>query len=159
MAIKLEKRRLAAPWKAKEPNVRLELSQQIGFQLRVAQDAAVQSLQRNIKDFKPGRLSILTAIADNPGLSQTDLGGLSMRDKSTITPTMVQLERLGLIERRRVDQRTYGIYLKPAGEALRNRLSAEAHDHDLRITAIIGEQAKEDLISLLEKLTQALRSV
>ena len=135
------------------------LPDQIGYCLRVAQDAAVQSLQKRRRDFRPGRLAILSAIFEKPGLNQTELAQISKRDKSTITPAMVQLERRGLIERRRVDQRTYGIYLTQMGEKLHADLHQMVQQHDQLLTEIIGAEKKAKLIRLLEELTGALNKL
>lgn len=132
---------------------------QIGYSLRVAQDAAVESLQKRRRDFRPGRLAILSAISDQPGLNQTELAEVSKRAKSTITPAMVQLERRGLIERRRVDQRTYGIYLTSSGEKLHAELRQMALQHDQLLTDIIGNAKKAKIIQLLGELTEALRKL
>ena len=84
---------------------------------------------------------------------------MSKRDKSTITPAMVHLERRGLIERRRVDQRTYAIYLTRAGEKLHAELYQMASQHDQNLTEILGTQKKAQLMKLLDELTQALHKL
>ncbi len=137
----------------------LSIADQLGYCLRVAQDAAADSLQRSVANFRPGRLALLIAIFDRPGLNQTELAEMAKRDKSTVTPAVVQLERAGLIRRERIDQRTYGLYLTPKGDGFRQELLQAAQLHDNKLTTILGADTRETLIQLLRKLTVALNEI
>lgn len=135
------------------------LTDHLGYHLRVAQDAAAESLKRNSESFRVGRLAILTMIRSNPGLNQTQLSTLTKREKSTITPALVQLEREGLIERERKDQRTYGVYLTQAGAEMTDKLVSEALIHDQKVVSVIGADSKAQLIQLLLRLTEAYKKI
>src|SRR5215469_2575069 len=81
------------------------LAHWIGFNLRMAQEAAFQAFSRRSLEIgeSPGRFATLTLIARNPGISQIELSQANGRDKSTLTPVVKDLVRRGLVERKRVD--------------------------------------------------------
>src|SRR5512135_1246310 len=80
------------------------LDRWIGFNLRMAQEAAFQAFSRRSQAIgeHPGRFATLTLIARNPGISQTELSQAAGRDKSSLTPVIEGLVRRGLVERRRM---------------------------------------------------------
>src|SRR6266481_680935 len=79
------------------------LAHWIGFNLRMAQDASFQAFTRLSQEIgvRPGRFATLKLIAKNPGISQTALSRANGRDKSTLTPLLVDLVRRGLVRRTR----------------------------------------------------------
>ena len=86
------------------------LAHWVGFNLRMAQEAAFQAFSRHSQEIgeSPGRFATLTLIARNPGISQTELSLANGRDKSSLTPVVEDLVRRGLVERTRMD-RTAGL--------------------------------------------------
>ena len=76
----------------------------VGFNLRMAQEAAFQAFSRRSLEVgeSPGRFATLTLIARNPGISQTELSQAAGRDKSSLTPVVEDLVRRGLVERKRM---------------------------------------------------------
>lgn len=134
-----------------------QLEDQVGYRLRVAQDAFAQSMKKHAKGFAPGKIAVLTAIDRKPGLSQTELSNLSQRDKSTITPAINSLEKQGLIRRERVDQRTYAVYLTPSGKNVLQSLLVGAQNHEDRVEAMMGQKKKRELLCLLKELAEKLQ--
>jgi DNA-binding MarR family transcriptional regulator len=136
------------------------LSNAIGFHLRLAQEASFQGFARHVDkiDLRPGRFAILALIDENPGLSQTALGRASGRDKSSLTPTLNDLVRRGLILRQRLpqDQRSYALSLTEAGKAVLEDLLVHARDHDRELDQIVGSGNKAEFIRLLRRITMAL---
>ena len=61
------------------------LAHWVGFNLRMAQEAAFQAFSRRSLEIgeSPGRFATLTLIARNPGISQTELSHANGRDKSS----------------------------------------------------------------------------
>ena len=74
------------------------LAHWVGFNLRMAQEAAFQAFSRLSQEIgeSPGRFATLTLIARNPGISQTELSLANGRDKSSLTPVVEDLVRRGL---------------------------------------------------------------
>jgi DNA-binding MarR family transcriptional regulator len=136
------------------------LQEWIGFNLRMAQDASFQAFSRRSKEIgvKPGRFATLTLIGRNPGISQTALSRANGRDKSTLTPLLVDLVRRGLVRRAqaRNDRRSYRLTLTRAGERLLEQLTACAREHERRLDAVIGPRERAQFLRVLRKLAAAL---
>ena len=132
------------------------LAEWIGFNLRLAQDASFQAFSRLSQEIgvKPGRFATLTLIGRNPGISQTVLSRANGRDKSTLTPLLVDLVRRGLVRRTQThnDRRSYELTLTKAGEQLLEQLTACAREHERKLDAAIGERARAQFLRTLRKL-------
>ena len=135
------------------------LVETIAFQLRLAQAASFQAFSDRAADpgLRPGRYAILQFIADRPGIGQTELSQAVGRDKTTLTPTLADLERRGLIVRAADanDRRARCLSLTVAGQDMLERLAAHATAHDQQIDAMLGADRNE-LLRLLTRLTTGL---
>jgi DNA-binding MarR family transcriptional regulator len=131
----------------------------IGFHLLLAQNASFRAFARHSgqADLKPGRFGALMVIHNNPGITQVALGRAIARDKSTVTPLVQELDRLGFIRRSpsAVDRRSVTLTLTRAGEAALRTLLAHARAHDRRLDAIVGKR-KATLLVLLRKIAAGL---
>ncbi len=136
------------------------LKSYIGFALRRAQDASFQAFARRVGEanLSPGHFAILKVIHERPGISQTQLSYAAGRDKSTLTPTLKELERRGFVRRERLetDRRIYMLYLLEAGEAQLLKLSIHAQDHDRMLDRIVGQHNKSLLLHLLDRIAEEL---
>ncbi len=135
------------------------LADYIGFHLRMAQDASFRAFARHagVRDLKPGRFAAMTVISNNPGITQAALGRAIARDKSSVTPLIQELERRGLVSRRRspADRRSIALSLTATGEETLARLMTHAVEHDRRLDEIVGQQ-KPEFIGLLKKIADEL---
>jgi DNA-binding MarR family transcriptional regulator len=128
----------------------------IGFNLRMAQDSSFQAFSRLSKEIgvKPGRFATLTLIGSNPGISQTALSRANARDKSTLTPLLVDLVRRGLVRRVQAenDRRSYQLFLTKAGDRLLEQLTACAREHERKLDAVIGARERAQFLRTLRKV-------
>ena len=128
----------------------------VGFHLRMAQGASFQAFARLTQDvyIRPGRFATLLLIGRNPGISQTALSRANGRDKSTLTPVLVDLERRGLIRRVRTrnDRRTYRLSLTSAGERTLRELLKCARRHDRNLDRVIGAKDRDRFLAILRKI-------
>jgi DNA-binding MarR family transcriptional regulator len=135
------------------------LGNQIGFHLRLAQDASFRAFARDVglRNLKPGRFAGMMVIHNNPGISQVELSRAIARDKSSVTPLIQDLQRHDLVTRVRsqADRRRVTLELTPAGETVLRRLLFHAAAHDCRLDSIVGE-SKPELLRLLKKIEDAL---
>jgi DNA-binding MarR family transcriptional regulator len=135
------------------------LESYVGFHLRDAQDASFRAFARETDqhELKPGRFTALTVIARNPGVSQAELGQTIARDKSSITPLIQDLLRLGLIERRSAagDRRRVELRLTAAGEKHLERLRRFASEHDAKLDAIVGNR-KAEFLDILRRIANEI---
>jgi len=136
-----------------------DLEAYVGFHLRIAQDTSFRAFARlsGQHGIKPGRFAALMVISRNPGIGQAALGQTIARDKSSITPLIQELQRLGLIERRgsAEDRRRVELYLTAAGEKHLERLRRVAGEHDAKLDAIVGAR-KGELLDLLRKIANEI---
>ena len=128
----------------------------VGFNLRMAQEAAFQAFSRRSQEVGegPGRFATLTLIARNPGISQTELSHANGRDKSSLTPVVEDLVRRGLVERKRMraDRRAYRLNLTPVGKKTLTMLTRCARRHELNLDRIIGLRDRKRFIQILKKI-------
>jgi DNA-binding MarR family transcriptional regulator len=132
------------------------LADWVGFNLRMAQAAAFQAFSRLAQEVgtRPGRFATLMLIGRNPGISQTALSRANGRDKSSLTPVLNDLERRGLVHRRRTraDQRTYRLSLTPAGRRLLDELARCARAHERNLDRIIGAGEQKAFVRVLKRI-------
>jgi DNA-binding MarR family transcriptional regulator len=128
----------------------------VGFNLRMAQEAAFQAFSRRSQEIgeSPGRFATLTLIARNPGISQTELSLANGRDKSSLTPVVEDLVRRGLVERRRMDsdRRAYSLNLTSAGKKVLTTLTRCARRHERNLDQVIGARDRKRFIQILKKI-------
>jgi DNA-binding MarR family transcriptional regulator len=137
-----------------------QLGSVVGYHLRLAQEASFASFTHRVgdPDLKPGRYSILTILANNPGLTPTALSRACGRDKSTLTSALKDLEKRGLVARESMpgDQRSVRISLTTTGLALLDQLRGHAEAHDRVLDRIVGPENKAAFIAILSRITNAL---
>ena len=128
----------------------------IGFNLRMAQESAFQAFSRRSQEIgeSPGRFATLTLIHRNPGISQTELGQASGRDKSSVTPVIEDLVRRGLVERRRMDndKRAYRLTLTMQGKKALASLMRCARRHERVLDGIVGARDRKRFLEICRKI-------
>ena len=136
------------------------LEQELAYQLRRAQEASFAAFARRVggKGIWPGWYALLAIIGDNPGINQRDLSRAVGRDKSTLTASLRELTKAGLIERERdeADQRSFRIRLSPAGAAHLAELEQHAAAHNHALDSIVGADNKDLLLNMLRDLAARL---
>jgi DNA-binding MarR family transcriptional regulator len=136
------------------------LAHWVGFNLRMAQEAAFQAFSHLSLEIgeSPGRFATLTLIARNPGISQTELSLANGRDKSSLTPVVEDLVKRGLVERKRMDtdRRTYRLNLTPSGKKVLTMLTRCARRHERNLDQVIGERDRKRFIQILKRIAAEL---
>ncbi|MDE1918819.1 MAG: MarR family transcriptional regulator [Sphingomonadales bacterium] len=132
----------------------------IGYHLRRAQEASFAAYARSVGEIHiwPGWYALLRIIHDNPGINQTELSAASGRDKSTLTASLRELGKAGLVERERdeVDRRNFRLKLSAGGAAQLADLEVKAAAHNARIDAIVGPDHRDLFLSILKELSGKL---
>ncbi|HEU5271398.1 MAG TPA: MarR family winged helix-turn-helix transcriptional regulator [Jatrophihabitans sp.] len=107
-------------------------------------------------DLTGPQAGILRAIAGEPGRSQQALSDQLGLLPSRVVAFVDDLERRGLLERRRNpgDRRLYALYLTEQGEDLMTRLAAVSVAHEAEITAGLSDQQRAALSELLAGLAE-----
>jgi len=139
------------------------LARSIAFNLRLAHNTALQAFARQLGRgyVRPGRFTILTLIAENPGISQTALGRASGLDISTLTPALDDLVRRGFIRRQRLprNRRSYALTITPAGVAFHREMARAAMAFDRALARIVGAAEKRQLLRALQRIARAFDAV
>jgi DNA-binding MarR family transcriptional regulator len=148
---------------AAETDVQLgPLSNFLGYNLRLAQEASFQAFARRVDatGLRPGYFSVLLLIGLNPGITQTALSRATARDKSTLTPTLRLLESQRLIRREqfKTDRRSYMLRLTPEGEKAAEELLRHARGHEQELTRIVGDQKNADFIAALRRIAEVFQN-
>jgi DNA-binding MarR family transcriptional regulator len=132
----------------------------VGFNLRMAQEAAFEAFSRRSQAIgeSPGRFATLTLIARNPGISQTELSHANGRDKSSLTPVVEELVRRGLVERKRMDsdRRTYRLNVTRSGKKILTTLTRCARRHERNLDHVIGARDRKRFIQILKKIAAGI---
>ena len=127
----------------------------IGYQLRLAQLAVFRDFERSVGELgiSPGRFGVLVLVGCNPGMTQSRLAEAGGLDRSTLVPVLDGLERRGLVERRRgEDRRTNGLRLTLPGKRLLARARRRILAHESRMVSAMSDAEREQLVALLAKL-------
>lgn len=132
----------------------------VGMLLRRAYEEAFADFTRLLGSdaLSPAYFTILTLIANNPGITQVEIGRAAGRDKSAVTVALRYMEDQGLIRRVRLrdDRRSSASYMTEAGATLNARMQEKAQLHIARMDEIIGEGRKQSLVETLQDLADEL---
>lgn len=111
-------------------------------------------------ELSTSQYAALRILDDDQGLRLTDIGGMLLLDKSTVTRMIDRLEQLGLVRRLAdpIDRRVLRVVLTTHGLAVRVAAS-DAHERSLaRRMQALSDDEQRQLYTLLEKLCAGLRS-
>jgi DNA-binding MarR family transcriptional regulator len=105
----------------------------------------------------PRPVRVLTALRVNAGVSQQALGTLLGLAPALVSQLSEELERCGLLERRRKpgDRRTYALRLTRRGEELLAEVDAAARDAQRALLRGLRPEQRRDLLALLRRLADA----
>ncbi len=131
----------------------------LGYHLRRAQVAVFQHFAQTMgeADITPGQFGVLSVIAGNAGLSQTQLGNALGIDRSTVVAVIDRLEARGLVMRAASpnDRRSHALRLSQSGLQLVQRLEAMVRAHERHIARELSAEDQRLLIRLLDRIARA----
>ncbi|MCW5774031.1 MAG: MarR family transcriptional regulator [Rhodospirillaceae bacterium] len=136
------------------------LHEHIGYVVRRAQIAVFKDFIRTLApvDVRPAQFSVLLVIAQNPGLTQAELGRALAIKRANLVGMLNELERRKLA--RRVpspgDRRSYALYLSPAGAEILATSRKLALAHEKRACRSLSADEKRTLLALLARVEASL---
>src|SRR5690348_2442851 len=97
---------------------------------------------------------MLVRLAENDGRSQQAIAELMGLNPTRMVFLTDELEKLGLVERRRnpADRRSHALHLTEAGAAMLARVREVTRDHEAAVTAGLSGAERDQLTSLLQRL-------
>lgn len=109
-------------------------------------------------DLTPRQFAILLTVAQNEGLSQTDLVGRTGIDRSTLADVIRRMLKKGLLQRRRTrdDARAYAVRLTDEGWRLLKTAEPRARRVDEKILSVLSNTERD---RFLKGLTEIVRSL
>jgi DNA-binding MarR family transcriptional regulator len=129
----------------------------VGYVLRRAQIAVFQDFVQTMAtlDVRPAQFSVLLVIALNPGVNQTQISDALGIKTANLAVMLNELASRGLAERRpgAADRRAHALHLTARGKLLMRQLQTRVADHESRIVDRLGTAEKQQLLTLLDKLT------
>ena len=105
-------------------------------------------------DLTARQFAVLTTVAQNEGLSQTDLVRLTGIDRSTLADVIQRLLKRGIIERQRTaqDGRTYAVKLSGQGQDLLDAIKPYVRRADRIVMSCLGEDDGKKAAQILARL-------
>ena len=139
-------------------NINSSLGFRVSTTKSLMQNCFNSELRRNNIGATAEQWGLLNTIMANPGLTQSAIAELSLKDKTNITRMLDVLERNGFIERKNddTDRRTYRIYITPAGEALIKKIVPVAQKVNRISSAGITEKEMEVFFNVISKINNNL---
>jgi DNA-binding MarR family transcriptional regulator len=134
----------------------------IGYALRRAQVAFFQRFRQIFADLDltPSQLGVLTVVANNPGLKQSEVSAALGIKRANLVPLLDALAARDLLARTRLaaDRRSHALHLTKAGAALLARAQAREAEHERVVAALLGPGGRDSLIDLLGRVETACRA-
>jgi DNA-binding MarR family transcriptional regulator len=130
----------------------------LGYRLRRAQLSVFQDFLVAMKDFdlRPAQFSVLAIIDANPGLKQSRVSEALGINRANFVALLDELEQRKLARRAPApgDRRSNALFLTPKGEGfLKDAYRHLVAQHEKRVETVLGSADKQQLLSLLDKLT------
>jgi DNA-binding MarR family transcriptional regulator len=133
------------------------LSGYVGYALRRAQGIIFADFNHMLAELnlRPGQFAVLVTIDQNPGASQSSVSAALGIQKANFVATIADLEKRGLVRRRRsdTDLRTYSLGLTVRGRLMLQHAVELQLLHEARVVAQIGSEGRLQLLGLLDRLS------
>ncbi|GKY88050.1 MarR family winged helix-turn-helix transcriptional regulator [Sinisalibacter aestuarii] len=128
----------------------------IGYSMKRAFMVIRADLARTLEPFELRMMTFtaLTLVADNPGLSQSQLAQAMAVERPNLVVIVDELETRGLITRDRVptDRRTYALHITSEGAQLLARATRAVHQHENGIMGKLTAEEEAALIATLKRI-------
>ena len=128
----------------------------VGYNMKRAFNVISADLARTLEPFDLRMLTYtaLTLVADNPGLSQSQLAKAMQVERPNLVVIVDELETRGLITRDRVptDRRTYALRVTPEGALLLGEASRAVAHHENQIMGGLTAAEESALIATLNRI-------
>lgn len=132
-----------------------KLSKSLGFLLRLSQVKSFQEFFESLGEFdvRPGEISVLTVIGENPGVRQGVVARRLMIKRANMTKMVRAMEERGLVRRTipEDDKRSIELWLTKKGSARLDTLEGPFAAHEARRVSSLNRNEEAELKRLLRK--------
>jgi DNA-binding MarR family transcriptional regulator len=125
--------------------------------LHRAEQLAAERFAQLVRDAITLRqFAVLAAIAETPGLSQSNLVRATGVDRSTLADMLMRMEKRGWIEREtsKDDGRAHAVTLAPAGQTILVASISHARAADAAILDLLPKTKARSFLNILSKLSK-----
>jgi DNA-binding MarR family transcriptional regulator len=130
-----------------------KLSESLGFLLRLSQIKAFEDFFENLGEFgvRPGEISVLTVIGENPGVRQGIVARRLMIKRANMTKMVRAMEERGLLRRTvpEDDKRSVELWLTKKGSARLTDLRGPFMAHEAHPVQSLSPKEEAELKRLL----------
>ena len=141
-----------------DPAAVFDLDRSISHLLHRAQQrsAALHAAQFGDEQLTQRQLTVLAALAQNDGVSQTDLVATTGIDRSTLAEMVVRMVARGLAERVKAphDSRANVVSVTPLGRATYDAAVPHLIAHDAKLLSWLPAKSREACLAALVRLAQ-----
>lgn len=135
-----------------------ELPHLIGYQLRRAQSHMRRDFLQTVGNlgFRPGQVSALVLIIENPGVFQIELSREMEVDKATVVALIDRLEKAGLVTRQRStkDRRKQALFATREGIEMAKKVLDKTDQHEARYRVQFSDQELKQFLDYLRRIYQ-----
>ena len=132
------------------------LERTVGYSIRRAQMAVFEHIYRSFDDkaLTLVQFSVMAVVADNPGVTQSELAQVLAVERPRIVPILNRLEELGLAKRvvSEQDKRNRQIVLTASGATRLSELKRRFAVHERELDDLLGKR-KAALLDSLHRLS------
>ena len=126
-----------------------------GFLIRRASTILMADLATELADkagLRPAEASVLGVIGRNPGTKSAAVGKLLGIARANMAPLLARLENRGLVHRRRVDGRSFGLFLTEEGADIAACVDEVMESHETASMKEIPAALQQSLVAALQIL-------
>ncbi len=135
-----------------------ELRNLVGYQLRRAHSHMRRDYLQTVGNlgFRPGQVSILVLIIENPGIFQIELSRELEIDKATVVALIDRLEKAGLVTRQRSteDRRNQALFATREGIKMAKTLLEITEQHEARYCSQFTAAELKQFLEYLQRIYQ-----
>lgn len=131
-----------------------KLESMAGFQIRKAASISntIVSQALSSEDFRLSEAAVLYKIAENPGITASEIGRSLNMKRSNITPIVSRFNQLGLLKSEEIDGRSTALRISEAGEAKFEKIRAIIENHDKIYFSTLSESELLQFKTMLNKI-------
>lgn len=125
-----------------------------GYLLRRAAAARMAELSQRLAPLRltVSEASVVAVIADNPGLSQTEVGRMLAIQRANMNPMVRRLSERGIVLMRQGNGRALGLTLSKEGRVVADAIVATFLDHEAGMMARVPEDLRPMVAPVLMAL-------
>ncbi|MGK2912170.1 MAG: MarR family winged helix-turn-helix transcriptional regulator [Sphingobium sp.] len=136
------------------------VANRLGYLMRRASSIMMAELGEKLArlGLRPVEATILTLAGANSGCTQSDIGRILSIKRANMVPLIGGMLEKALLEKVRVDGRSFALSPTDHGERVRLQALAIMDDHEAGFEALMDDRTKQDLFRFLDRVIETRNS-